>query len=373
MSYFIRNGNTYKVADSAAIDLHTHLPAGNYIIQSHPFEGLYLEQIDSFQPLGRVYGDTLKNADRIISTFLDRQGKSTGVMLTGEKGSGKTLLARTLSLKCAEQDIPTIVINSAWSGDQFNKLIQDIDQPCMVLFDEFEKVYDEDEQEAILTLMDGVYPMQKLFVLTCNDKWRVDRHMRNRPGRIYYMLDFRGLEETFIREYCADNLLPEYQHHIDNICTVASLFNEFNFDMLKALVEEINRYGDTPQEAVRLLNVKAEFDSGTYYDVKVVVNGQVMKVHHPYEYHGNPMNMERERFHWHALAKPEDRLRVREADAITSADEDDNDDDRTSSQFSAQDLVKVLPAQGVFEFRNRRGHQLTLTKQRYSSYNFNAF
>ena len=375
MSYFIRNGNTYKVADSAAIDLHHHLPAGNYIIQSHPFEGLYLEQIDSFEPAGRVYGDTLKNADRIINTFLDRTGKSTGVMLTGEKGSGKTLLARTLSIKCAEQNIPTIVINSAWSGDQFNKLIQDIDQPCMVLFDEFEKVYDEDEQESILTLMDGVFPMQKLFVLTCNDKWRVDRHMRNRPGRIYYMLDFRGLEESFIREYCYDNLKDASLKNIDSICTVASLFNEFNFDMLKALVEEINRYGDTPQEAVKLLNVKAEFDSGTYYDIKVVVNGQVMKVHHPNEYHGNPMNMERERFHWHAPAVPAKAERV-VSEGVPCLGEwrtEDDDDDRTSSQFSAQDLIKVLPAQGVFEFQNRRGHQLTLTKQRYSSYNFNAF
>jgi hypothetical protein len=375
MSYFIRNGNTYKVADSAAIDLHNHLPAGNYIIQSHPFEGLYLEQIDSFKPQGKVYGDTLKNADRIINTFLDRTGKSTGVMLTGEKGSGKTLLARTLSIKCAEQNIPTIVINSAWSGDQFNKLIQDIDQPCMVLFDEFEKVYDEDEQESILTLMDGVYPMQKLFVLTCNDKWRVDRHMRNRPGRIYYMLDFRGLEESFIREYCYDNLKDASLKNIDSICTVASLFNEFNFDMLKALVEEINRYGDTPQEAVKLLNVKAEFDSGTFYDIRVVVNGQTMKVHHPNEYHGNPMNMERERFHW--ISPSPKPASVKEQSVLgretCSGDWDDDDEERNNSQFSAQDLVKVLPAQGVFEFRNRHGHQLTLTKQRYSSYNFNAF
>ena len=76
----------------------------------------------------------------------------------------------------------------------------------MVLFDEFEKVYDSDEQEEMLTLLDGVFPSKKLFVLTCNDKWRVNQHMRNRPGRIFYMLDFTGLDEDFVVEYCHDNL-----------------------------------------------------------------------------------------------------------------------------------------------------------------------
>lgn len=372
MSYFIRNGNTFKVADDESIDLHEHLPAGNYIVQEDMFQGIFLQKVDSFEPTGRIYGDTLKHADRIINTFLDRQGRSTGVMLTGEKGSGKTLLARTLSINCAAQGIPTIVINSAWTGDKFNKLIQDIDQPCLILFDEFEKVYDEDEQESILTLMDGVYPTQKLFVLTCNDKWRVDRHMRNRPGRIYYMLDFRGLEEAFIREYCADNLLPQYQHHTDSICTLASLFNEFNFDMLKAMVEEINRYGDTPQQIVKLLNVKAEFDTGTYYDIRVVVQGREVRVHHPYQFQGNPMTMERERFHWHDPL----RNRSRSEDVDLSGLEvavDDDEDERNSGVFDAGDLIKVLPAQGVYEFRNRRGQQLFLTRQSSKSYHFDAF
>jgi hypothetical protein len=370
MSYFIRNGNTYKVADSAAIDLHTSLPAGNYIIQSHPFEGLYLEQIDSFKPQGKIYGDTTRNADRIINTFLDRAGRSTGVMLTGEKGSGKTLLARTLSLNCAAQGIPTIVINSAWKGDQFNKLIQDIDQPCMILFDEFEKVYDEDDQESILTLMDGVYPMQKMFVLTCNDKWRVDKHMRNRPGRIYYMLDFKGLEEAFIREYCADNLLAHYQQHTDSICTLASLFDQFNFDMLKAMVEEINRYGDTPQQIIKMLNVKAEFDAGSEYDIRIIIRGREVKVTHPNSgFSGNPMSMERQRFHWYDPARKEKNT---DEPAILSSGFDE-DDDNDSSVFTSQDLVKVLPAAGQFEFRNRDGHVMLLTRRRYQSYHFDAF
>lgn len=344
-------------------------------------QGIYLEKVDSFEPIKRVYGDTLKNADRILSTFLDRRGKSTGVMLTGEKGSGKTLLARTLTIEAARRwNIPTIIINSPWTGDKFNKLIQDIDQPCIVLFDEFEKVYDDDEQESILTLMDGVFPTEKLFILTCNDKWRVDKHMRNRPGRIYYMLDFRGLEEPFIREYCAENLRPEYQHHTDKIVTIAHLFSEFNFDMLKAVVEEINRYGDTPQEAVRILNVKPEFDSGAHYDVKIWFKGVQLKINHGEEFEGNPMSLESFKVYcFDEVGVREERRRRRESTdddmLAVCSDDDENNTEGPNYQatFQAQDLVKILPAKGEFEFKNPMGFVMTMTRRRYSSYHFDAF
>jgi SpoVK/Ycf46/Vps4 family AAA+-type ATPase len=203
----------------------------------------------------------------MISTFMSRD-KSTGVLLTGEKGSGKTMLSKNICNELASKcGVPTIVINAPWHGDKFNTLIQSIQQPCVVLFDEFEKVYDSEQQQSMLTLLDGIYSSKKLFVLTCNDKWRIDTHMRNRPGRIFYYMNFKGLDENFIREYCQDNL--NNKEHIDKLVNIASVFSAFNFDMLKATVEEMNRYDETPAQALTLLNVKAEFDSGTQYEVEV--------------------------------------------------------------------------------------------------------
>ena len=186
MTYFIRNGNNFNVAAENSVDIRPKLPVGNYIIKQDPYENLYLQLVDDFKPIKKTYGSIVKDTQRIISTYHDRD-TSTGVLLTGEKGSGKTLLAKNLSIALAAEDIPTIIINNAWTGDKFNKFLQDIEQECMILFDEFEKVYDSENQEVILTLLDGVFPSRKLFVLTCNDKWRIDSHMRNRPGRIFYM------------------------------------------------------------------------------------------------------------------------------------------------------------------------------------------
>ena len=289
MTYFLRNGTSFRLSDEANMDLHTTLPVGNYIIKQDQFGNMFLEKIDSFAAPKKIYGDILKNAERILRTYKLRDA-STGVMLAGEKGSGKTLLSKQICIDAAMHEYPTIVINSPWKGDSFNQLLQSIEQPCVVLFDEFEKVYDRDDQESILTLLDGVFPSKKLFILTCNDKWRIDAHMRNRPGRIFYMLDFKGLESAFIEEYCEDNLAD--RQHIKTICKIANMFGEFNFDMLKALVEEMNRYNESPQQAMKMLNAKPEFSSSSLtYNVEVVVNNKVVSLEDA-TWSGNPFQSE---------------------------------------------------------------------------------
>lgn len=347
MSHFFRNGNQFRIADDRSLDLHKHLPAGNYIVKQDMFKNFYLEQVDSFEHKGKIYGDTLKTADRILNTFFSRSS-GTGVMLTGEKGSGKTLLAKILSMKGAEKEVPTLLLNQPWCGDDFNKLIQDIDQPCIVMFDEFEKVYDSEQQESILTLLDGVFPSQKLFVITCNDKWRVDQHMRNRPGRIYYMLDYKGLDLAFIREYCEDNL--KAKKHIDTICKISSLFSEFNFDMLKALIEEMNRYGETPQEALRFLNAKPEFGNEIVYNVQAIVGNRPVEEQNltPTRWKGNPLSRGFE-IEWY--------------DGKRGKDDYDSDGEWHTIEFSQNDLASVNSQDGKFVFTNDKG-TVVLTKHR---------
>lgn len=368
MSHFFRNGNTFRVADDKAIEVHEHLPTGNYIVKMDPFENFFLEEVDAFTQVSKVYGDSTKNAERILNTFNDRT-VSTGVLLNGEKGSGKTLLAKTLSIEAAKQGIPTIVINSDWHGDKFNKLIQDIDQPAIIMFDEFEKVYNEDTQQAVLTLMDGVFPTKKLFVLTCNDKWRINSHMRNRPGRLFYMIDYKGLDQQFIVEYCEDNL--KAKEHIPKICTIASLFDQFNFDMLKALVEEMNRYGDTPQEALRMLNVKAEFDSGSTYTVDLVYRGVKVTNMRRELWTGNPLNSEVE-FGFHFNPKGKDNATATLAPALAVSDDDD-DDGWVNLKFQPSDLIQVFPQEGRFFFRDKDANTVTLTKKMETYYDWRAF
>jgi hypothetical protein len=328
------------------MDLHERLPVGNYTVGFDKMAGIFfLEKIDDFNLTGKIYGNPTRYAERILNTFKDRTA-ATGVMLTGEKGSGKTMLTKKIAIEAAKEGIPTIVINQPWCGEGFNAFIQMIDQPTIVIFDEFEKTYDTDDQEKMLTLLDGVYPSKKLFLITTNDKWRIDRHMRNRPGRIFYMIDFKGVDAEFITEYCEDNL--KAKEHIEKICQIATLFSEFNFDMLKALVEDMNRYNETPQESLRLLNAKPEFSEESKYKVELQIGGIEIdgeKVEQT-EWHGNPLtrgvNID---------------YKVFEVDS-----DGDENWDWENVRFSAQDLKQVDSKTGKFVFMNETGDRLVLTK-----------
>ena len=374
MSYFLKSGNTYRVSSKEAMDLHDTLPAGNYVVKEMPMDGpLYLEHIDSFEIKGKKYGDLEKNTKRILHTFMDRPA-STGVMLAGEKGSGKSLLAKNLAIVAAnELNIPCIVINAPWVGDKFNAFMQSIEQPCMVLFDEFEKVYDSDDQEQALTLLDGVFPSKKLFVLTCNDKWRVNQHMRNRPGRLFYMLDYKGLDAAFIEEYCMDNLKKELQVHIEKIIAIASLFGQFNFDMLKALVEEMNRYDEAPEDALKMLNTKPEFDDGNKYSVEMEVKGLPIEQGHldNKEWTGNPLQQP-VYIEFKALedGTPYEERSVRPTTANDNEISIDDDWDWERAKFTPSDLTKIDSRAGKFVFMNKIGQKLVLSKIKEKNYSY---
>ena len=346
MAYFLKNGTSFRVSSKEAMDLHEKLPAGNYTVAVDMMGNFYLESIDDFEIPTKMYGNTLRHTDRIINSFWQRP-QQTGVLLNGEKGSGKTLLAKNIAVELAKQDVPTIVINRDWAGDGFFKLLQDIDQPCVVLFDEFEKVYDREKQEEILTLLDGVFGSKKLYILTVNDKWRVDSHMRNRPGRIFYLLDFKGLDQVFIREYCEDNL--NNKQYIDQICSLTSLFGEFNFDMLKALVEEMNRYNETPSEALEMLNAKPEYDDGAKYEIKLISDGKEVRKGDisPEIWRGNP-------------------LALKGIGVEYDPNPSDDDGEWEDLHFTPEHLINLNSQEGKFIFESK-GARLILTRAKEKS------
>jgi len=238
------------------------LPVGNYQIVATPI-GLALKAVDQLKIPSKVYGDVLDVRDRIFKTFMSRSA-GTGVLLRGDKGSGKTVLAKALSVKAAEMGLPTITINEPMCGDSFNRFIQNIGTSAIVLFDEFEKVYNKREhQEALLTLLDGTYPSHKMFVLTSNDSYALNEHMNNRPGRIFYTIRYSGMPMDAIKEYLEDKL--EDKKYMNLLLKVCQAFGKINFDSLQALVEEMNRYKEHPRLALKMLNTAPDASgSGGY-------------------------------------------------------------------------------------------------------------
>lgn len=335
MSYFIRSGGKYFVQSHKSLDITEKLHPAIYIIKEDIVNGMFLEEMESFVLPKKLYGDTESNTKTILNTYKDRK-VSTGCLFVGEKGSGKTLLAKYIAQEAIKLNIPTIIVNSPFSGDRFNQIIQNISQECIVLFDEFEKVYSEEEgQSQILTLLDGSVSTKKLFLFTCNDKYAINSYMINRPGRIYYMLEFDGVEEQFVREYCQDNLINKEE--IASVVNISSLFLSFNFDMLQNLVEEMNRYDKTASESIKMLNMKPE-SIDSYYKIDYVkMDGEEIGCNTPTVY-GEPFSST----YSISCFYPEDGINNRK----TTSDDDEND--TLDIDFSPDDMVSMNLKKGEY-------------------------
>jgi hypothetical protein len=280
---FTQHGTEVHLVDQTGV-LHDTLPVANYMIKVRPNGHFYLVVVDKFQLPTRFYRKHTRYLQRIMQTYTGRDD-SMGVLLTGIKGSGKSLLAKNIAAECAGLGMPTLIINEPLCGSGFNEFMQNINQPCVVLFDEFEKVYDREQQDSLLTLLDGTATGKNLWVFTCNNQHRVNDFLINRPGRVHYRIDYTTLDDTFIEDYCKEHLQDTTQ--MQPIANYATLFDDFNFDMLRAIVDELNRYGGTVADAVEMLNVRPVFRDMANYQVSILNDGNTVASEHTW--YGNPL------------------------------------------------------------------------------------
>lgn len=326
MSTYFKEHNKVFVAPNGAKEVFDHLPPGQYILRYNPLMGYYLENNGSFTVPDKIFGDVDNRVKRVLKTYFHRNC-NTGVLLSGDKGSGKTMFARLLSIRALEQGIPTVIVNDNFDNDiGLNKFLSDIEDRCIIMFDEFEKVFDKDEdQNKVLSLFDGTYQSNKLFVLTANDTFKVSDFILNRPGRVYYHFRYSGVEEDFIREFCDYHL--EDKKHIESFVNLAKVVGRFNFDMLQALVQECNIHKESPQQVYHMMNIDLDGvrDKFSYVLTKISTGKKQVG---------------------------EERCSIYDHHYMYWDEEDDNDDDDTGKRitFEYSDIRKYDRESGFFVY-----------------------
>lgn len=368
MTYYMHVGNTVKVFDDREIKVVKTLSPDPYILKQNPMsKEYYLEGLNDFSLPDKLYGDVDKKANRILSTFKERS-TNTGVMLSGVKGSGKTLLSKKIAQLAAQENMPTIIISECHHGDEFNKFIQQINMPCVIIFDEFEKVYGWNYQEKILSLLDGVYNSKKLIIFTVNKSDAVTSFLKNRPGRVYYHYNFKSLDMSFIQDYLNDNLNDKSQ--IEYIYKYLSVYTFFTFDMLSACVEEMNRYGESFKEVLNHINVSGETSEDTKFNVFLEIPklNYREKVSTIQQYNPNEFKYYLE---WsdldQSLVSPEYREKYKEMESEFNNSVGDNEDESPMHEFTSKDLVSINPI--VYQF----GEIKLLIEQEKSTFSYISF
>ena len=144
------------------------LPPGFYTTAYSDKTGVFLKEADPLLIPSKIYGESNSRLNRILNSF-GNTDKNLGVLLYGNSGSGKSLLAKQVCIDLAES-YPVIIVNSDhihFLGDY----IDNIDQRCVLFIDEFEKMFNKKEDQSyMLTIIDGATTKSNLFLFTANDK-----------------------------------------------------------------------------------------------------------------------------------------------------------------------------------------------------------
>lgn len=236
------------------------LRPGIYSIQHDPIMGFYLDIIqDELKTPSIIYGLMHERVKKCLTAYVERPA-STGILLTGDKGTGKTLFMSLLADRVMKDlKLPVILVRTAYSGDQFEAFIQKIGE-CCILFDEFGKLYsknksgdDTNNQSALLAILDGIDKTKRLIILTENSELSINNYLLNRPSRIFYHFKYSKLDDESIIGFCDINKTPEkVKNGILDLCHRSF---SFSFDNLQCIVEECKRFKILPQEAVKDLNI----------------------------------------------------------------------------------------------------------------------
>lgn len=266
----VNAGSRYLVYGEDVKTYH-ELPVGTYEVNFNQMQGYSLAiRPNLLVKEDKVYGASIRKVEKVLDAF-ERTNRNLGVILSGKKGIGKSLFARILASEANKAGLPLINVSTYTPG--IANFLGSIDQKVVVLFDEFEKTFSNDRedcnpQEEMLPLFDGIDSGKKLFVVTCNDVYRLNDFLVNRPGRFHYHFALRAPSADEIIEYLEDKLLPQYKNVIKDVVSV-SIYTEITYDSLRAIVFELNN-GYSLKETLEDLNIAKSNDSK--FDIFITFN-----------------------------------------------------------------------------------------------------
>ena len=277
----IRSGTKYSVYDNG-IETYDRLPVGTYAVGYNQNEGCYLIRRANIEVTEKTYGVHNQKVEKVMNAYSGFE-RSLGVILSGDKGIGKSLFAKKLCENAVQTGYPVVIIDACLPG--IGRFIESIEQECVVLFDEFDKTFrnskDDNDQARLLSLFDGTAGGKKLYVVTCNELYGLNNYIVNRPGRFHYHFRFDYPAPEDIREYLMDKLETGCHSQIDKVVEFSRKIS-LNYDCLRAIAFELNN-GANFAEAIADLNIMTTEDE----EYKVYIVFENGKAYHNLRYRTN--------------------------------------------------------------------------------------
>ena len=209
-------------------------------------DDLYLKEDKDFEFPERYYlnSDDNRFINKVVNTFNNTTKLTTGVLLSGLKGSGKTLMAKKIAVS---SNLPIIVVNQNVSANDIEPFFAKINTDVCVIFDEIDKYW---STRYLLGFLDGVKPScKKLVLCTCNDEDEIDEYLNDRCSRIRYKKSFNCLTKDVI-EGIMNDVLTNKEKAKSVTEFIYSAIKVVSYDNVMMFAEEVKNNPDESYETI---------------------------------------------------------------------------------------------------------------------------
>lgn len=243
MDKFIKNGsNIYVRPQGEKYDINDNKV---YRLKYNSMEDIpYLSIEENFDLPSKIYKNKGDDAfiKKCVTTYKNTSRKTTGILLKGLKGSGKTLMSKQIAL---ESGVPIIVVDAKFPEGEIESFFGRLDGDYCIIFDEFEKNW---MTYRLLGFFDGLKTnCKKLIICTCNNENKLDDNLLDRCSRIRYVRSFNKLNVNVIEDVISNALNDK--KNIDKVKDfIVKNMNVISFDNILLFVEEINNSPESELE-----------------------------------------------------------------------------------------------------------------------------
>lgn len=262
MSEFVKSGNII-VPKPEGLDFDLKNGQIYRLKTERSFYGkkTFLEQDGTIEIPENIYKskDEKFFIERSIKYYNESGANTTGLMLYGEQGCGKTMFAKVIA---KEMNLPIIIIDPTFPTRDLIDFFTKFKTPVTILFDELDKHCDPNEDnwdtKQMLEFLDGVQTTcKKLVIFTCNKDEIVNEFLKNRCGRIRYYKHFTKLSKDSIQDI-VNTELKDCKDKIDEtVEAIMTLVDLPSYDNVISICKEVKDWPDyVVADLLTDLNVK---------------------------------------------------------------------------------------------------------------------
>lgn len=184
--------------------------------------------------------EDIRFVNKVLNYYNKSEEGTVGVMLSGLKGSGKTVTAKNIAL---QSNLPIILVDKGFRPSLFVKLFNRMSNiDACFMFDEIDKLGEDYDDDYLLKILDGANSSGKKLVLcTCNNTEDINEYLIDRCSRIRYWREFDELSTSMIQNILEDKLndknevKPLTDFIVENFAVIS-------FDNIASFVDEVNEY-----------------------------------------------------------------------------------------------------------------------------------